>query len=98
MHNFLYIHISYKKYQYSFLVHKIIQDKLAIFSNIFDLYQLLCKMFCTKMFRYSRYTYCLQKDSTRFGLEVSAQFEPKNQQYLQRFLELFQLFINNFIC
>lgn len=40
------------------------------------------------MFQYSYYTYCLQEDSTPFGLEVLAKFGLKNQQYLEGFLEL----------
>ena len=54
--------------------------------------------FCAKMSQYSHYKHCLQEDLMPFGLEVSAQFGPKNHQYLKRFLELFQLFMNNFIC
>ena len=50
------------------------------------------------MSRYSHYAYFLQEDSSCFGLKVSTQFRPKNQQYIQRFLELYQLFMNNFLC
>ena len=33
------------------------------------------------------YIFFLQEDSSRCGLEVSAQLQPKNQQNLQRILE-----------
>ena len=52
--------------------------------------------FFTNVSQYSRYTCYLQQDSTHFGLKLSAQFGPKNQQYSQRCLELHQILMNNF--
>ena len=66
----------------------------------------LCLILYAKMSQHYHYTYCLQKQltyfdlrvSANFGLEVSAQFWPKNsykknQQHSQSFLNS-----SNFLC
>ena len=72
---------------------KIIQENQQYSQRFLNYTNFLCISFCTKVLYC--YTYCLQEDSILFGLKVSAQFGLKNQQYLQRFLELYQLFMNN---
>ena len=56
-----------------------------------------CIILYTNIFWYFHYTHCLQVGLTRFGLEVSAQFWPKNQHWSQRFLELNQFFMHDIL-
>ena len=68
-----------------------------------------CIIFCTKMFQYYHKSYCLQEESTHFGTDsfssesISTVFWnrkscKKNQQYSAKDFELYQLFMNNFLC
>ena len=38
-------------------------------------------IFCAKIFQYSDYTFCIQKESTHFGLRVSIIFSLKVSAY-----------------
>lgn len=95
----------------SVLVQKIMQEKVEIFLKISNYNNLSCIIFCTKLFQYSLCKYCIQGNSTyfglrvltNFGLKVSADFwhkkyYKKNQQYSQQLLELNLLLTNKLLC
>ena len=85
-------------------------EKSAIITKILNYSNSSCTIFCAKISQYSHYAYYLQRElkhcglreSRYFGLEVSRQFgienQTKNQQYLRRFFDLYQLFMSNFLC
>ena len=52
-------------------VQKTIKEKSAIFRKISNYTKLSCIIFCTKMSRYSYYTYWLQEKLIHFGRRVS---------------------------
>ena len=73
---------------------------LTNFTKILNYTKPSCVISRTKMSGYSKH-FCLRV-SANFDLEVLAQFGlkksyKKNYQNLQRFLELYQLFIHNFL-
>ena len=53
---------------------KTIQEKLTKLTRILNYIMSSCIIFCIKMFEYSRYTCCLQEESTHFGLRVLTNF------------------------
>ena len=60
------------------LSQKIKQQKTKIFTKILNFAKSSYIIFCVKISHYFNYTYCLQEQSTHFGLEVSAQFLLEN--------------------
>ena len=82
----------------TFWVHRITQEKSAIFTNILNYTNFSC--ICIKMLQYSHYTYCLQEQSTHFGLRVlthfslgaSGQFGIENQK--QKVNDIHKYFLN----
>ena len=97
------------EYQYN-LGSKHLTRKLAIFTKILTYTKSSCIMFYAKTSQYSHNTYCLQKESTHFGLKTSKPFDLEVQHNLglknharkisdiHKNFELYQVFMYNFLC
>ena len=56
--------------------------KMTKFTTILNYIKASCTIFCTKMFGYSHYIYCLQEESTSFGPRVLTSFGLEVLKYL----------------
>ena len=68
------------------------QEKLAILTKTSNNISLSCIIFCAETSKYSRYTYCLQEEYTRFSLEVLGQFGLENPK--QKVSNIHKIFLN----
>ena len=86
-------HLWFHKFKYSFqrsmwvegirnfLTQKVTQEKSATFTKILSYTNFSCKIFFVEMSRYFYYIYCLQEQSTHFGLKVSIHFDLVSRQF-----------------